>query len=93
VLGMNLFQGWRPEKRRHWQPGSRDIAWDRVVTAVRGDKLTIDAPLTTALDDRFGGASVMRISARNRIRQIGVENLRLVSAFDASRPMDEDHSW
>ena len=41
---MNLFQGWRPENRLHWQPGSRDIEWDRVVTAVRGDKLTIDAP-------------------------------------------------
>ncbi len=37
LLGMNLFQGWRPENRLHWQPGSRDIEWDRVVTAVRGD--------------------------------------------------------
>jgi hypothetical protein len=93
LLGMNLFQGWRPENRLHWQPGSRDIEWDRVVTAVQGDRLRIDAPLTTALDERFGGASVMRILARGRITQAGVESLRLVSAFDASRPMDEDHSW
>ena len=93
LLGMNLFQGWRPENRLHWQPGSRDIEWDRVVTAVRGNRLTIDAPVTTALDERFGGASVLQISGRTRLRQVGVENLRLVSEFDASRPMDEDHSW
>ena len=24
-LGMNAFEGWRPEDRLHWQPGSRDI--------------------------------------------------------------------
>jgi hypothetical protein len=93
LLGMNLFQGWRPENRLHWQPGSRDIEWDRVVTAVRGDRLTIDAPLTTALEERYGGAFVIQIAARSRISEVGVENLRLVSAFDASRPMDEDHSW
>ena len=71
LLGMNLFQGWRPENRLHWQPGSRDIEWDRVVTAVRGDRLTVDAPLTTALDERFGGASVLPISGRTRLRQVG----------------------
>ena len=40
LLGMNLFQGWRPENRLHWQPGSRDIDWDRVVTAVTATGVT-----------------------------------------------------
>jgi len=93
LLGMNLFQGWRPENRLHWQPGSRDISWDRIVTAVDGSRLTLDAPLTTALDRRFGGGAVFRCAFPGRIEHAGVENLRLVAAFDPARPMDEDHSW
>ncbi|HEX4343614.1 MAG TPA: pectate lyase, partial [Verrucomicrobiae bacterium] len=29
-----------------WKPGSRDLAWDRVVTAVESNLVTIDAPIT-----------------------------------------------
>ncbi len=93
ALGMNTFPGWRPETRLHWQPGSRDVEWDRVVTAVEGNRVTIDAPLTTALDRDHGGAVVYRYDFPGRISQVGVENLRLVSAFDAARPKDEDHAW
>ena len=92
-LGMNTFQGWRPEDRLHWKPGSRDIAWDRTVTAVDGRRLTLDAPLTTALSADTGGGWLARYEFPGRIRQVGVEHLRLVSAFDASRPADEDHAW
>jgi hypothetical protein len=93
LLGMNTFAGWRPENRLHWQPGSRDIAWDRVVTMVEGDRVTLDAPLTTALDRRYGGGSVYRYEFPGRVSRVGVENLRLVSAYDEQRPRDEDHAW
>lgn len=39
-IGMDTFQGWRPENRLHWQPASRDITWDRIVTAMRADIAT-----------------------------------------------------
>jgi len=93
ALGMNLFQGWRPENRLHWQPGSRDVEWDCVITAIRGNRITIDAPLTTALDRQFGGGVVFRYTFPGRIGRVGVESLRLVSAYDQTRPMDEDHAW
>jgi hypothetical protein len=93
LLGMNLFQGWRPENRLHWQAGSRDVDWDRVITGLDGTRVTVDAPLTTALDARFGGGVLFRFEFPGRISQAGVENLRLVSAYDQARPMDEDHAW
>ena len=92
-LGMNLFQGWRPENRLHWQPGSRDVSWDRVVTAVGGGAVTIDAPLTTALDRKYGGGTVARLEFPGRIDHVGIENLALESAWDTARPFDEDHAW
>jgi hypothetical protein len=91
-LGMNRFQGWRPENRLHWQPGSRDVTWDRVVTAVVGARLSIDAPLTTGIEAADGGW-VARYDAPGRIADVGVERLQLVSWFDRSRPKDEDHAW
>jgi len=93
LLGMDLFQGWRPENRLHWQPGSRDIEWDRTITAIDGDRITVDAPLTTAIDAAFGGGAVTPYDFPGRTGRSGVENLRLVSAYDTDRPMDEDHAW
>ena len=68
LLGMNTFQGWRPESRLHWQPGSRDITWDRVVTAVDGSTITVDAPLTTALDAKYGVVSSRSTNSRGASR-------------------------
>ncbi|MBC7931152.1 MAG: pectate lyase, partial [Rubrivivax sp.] len=93
LVGMNAFPGWRPENRLHWQPGSRDITWDRVVPAIDGTRVSIDAPITTALERKYGGGFVYRYEFRGRISQVGVENLRCVSAYDAARPADEEHAW
>ena len=76
-----------------WKPGSRQIVWDRVIKSVEGNLVTIDAPLTTALETNFGGGSVRTYSWPGRIHDVGIENLRLESAFDASNPKDENHSW
>jgi hypothetical protein len=93
LLGMDTFPGWRPENRLHWQPASRDVRWDRVITAIDGNRLTIDAPLTTALESAHGGGSVYKYTHPGRIRHVGIEGLRAVSAYDESRPFDEDHAW
>jgi len=74
-----------------WKPGSRDIAWNRIVTAVEGNRITLDAPLTTALKEP--GAFISPISPIGRISQVGIENLTLESTFDPANPKDENHSW
>jgi hypothetical protein len=76
-----------------WRPGTVDVCWDRVVTKIDGDTITLDAPLTTALDAAHGGGTVRRYSWPGRARHVGVENLRCESAFDRDNPHDEDHAW
>ena len=91
TLGMHNLGG-----DRHgfsWRSGSRDIVWDRVVTRASGDEITIDAPITTALDSKFGGARISKYTWPGRITQVGVENLRCESGFDPANPKDENHSW
>jgi hypothetical protein len=74
-----------------WKPGSRDIIWERLITAIEGNRITIDAPLTTALDER--GAFISPISPIGPITNVGIENLTLASTFDATNSKDENHSW
>lgn len=76
-----------------WKPGEQDIHWDRKITAVNGNTVTIDAPLTTALDTTYGGGFVSRYNWPGRITQIGIENLCLNSAYDTANPKDEAHRW
>ena len=91
LLGMNTFGG--GISALGWKAGQRDVFWDRQVTAVDGDGLTIDAPLTTALDTAYGGGKIMGYHWPGRIAQVGVENLRCVSDYDTDNPKDEAHSW
>lgn len=76
-----------------WKPGAEDIFWSRRVTAVTDSGIALDAPLTTALDKRYGTATVARFAWPGRISHVGVENLHLVSDYDHSRQKDEDHRW
>jgi hypothetical protein len=74
-----------------WKPGSKDLHFERVVTAVKGNELHLDAPITDALDKKYGGGSVYKADFPGRIRQVGVENLHGVSEYRGAT--DEDHGW
>lgn len=78
---------------RGWKPGSRDLRWDRVVTAIDGNRISLDAPITTALDATYGGGWVTRYQWPGRLEDVGLEDMILVSDYDADRPHDEDHAW
>ena len=76
-----------------WRPGTRDLAWDRTITAVDGDTITLDAPLTNSLDAHSAAEPSPTYNWPGRITNVGVENLRCESTFDATNPKDEAHSW
>lgn len=88
-----------PNSTKQWQPF--DLQFDRVVTARDGNKITVDAPLTCAVDQRWGGGEVARYDNHPRIEKVGVENLAAISDFDRSKKAkegnleyfsDEDHA-
>jgi len=76
-----------------WKPGERDINWDRTITAVNGNEITIDAPITTALDSTYGGGLIAKYEWPGRIDHDGIENLSLQSTYDVTNPKDEAHRW
>jgi len=76
-----------------WKPGQRDVTWDRMVTTISGNSITIDAPITTALDQKMGGGFVVPYQWAGRINHVGIENLRIESTFDPKNLKDENHRW
>jgi hypothetical protein len=76
-----------------WKPGQRDLYWDRTIIDVNGGTITFDAPITTSLDEQYGGGLIASYTWPGRIQDAGVENLRCVSEYDVSNPKDEAHRW
>jgi hypothetical protein len=95
ALGMDQFTGSFKDQRLDWLPGTRDLEWERTIAAIVADTRTVvfDAPITTALEKKFGGGTVHTLTWPGRIASVGVEGITCVSEFDASRPHDEEHSW
>ncbi|MBP6023487.1 DUF6298 domain-containing protein [Ferruginibacter sp.] len=91
TLGTDIFGG--GISALGWKPSDRDIFFDRTITKIEGTVITIDAPITTALDTTYGGATIYFYNGEGRINNCGVENLRCVSAYDKNNLKDEDHRW
>jgi hypothetical protein len=79
-----------------------EISADRVITAIQGNEITVDAPNTCAIDAKWGGGEVAKYTDAGRISQCGVEDLQIMSAFDPSvkethgkeeYAADEKHAW
>ena len=69
-----------PEAASRWRPFN--VEWDRLVLDVQGNTITIDAPITCAIDKRWGGGEVIKYEEPGRIEHVGIENLRGMSEFD-----------
>lgn len=76
-----------------WKPTDIDITWDRTITAVNGNSIMIDAPITTTLSEEYGGAFAVTGYNNAEISECGVENLTLMSEHNSWNPKDEDHCW
>ena len=91
LLSMNDFggeSGWIG-----WKANDFVIRADREITNVQGNKITIDAPLTNALDEELSKSTVVSYTWSGRINNSGIENLTLKSDYDTTNPKDEQHRW
>jgi hypothetical protein len=83
------------DARIDWKPGSHDLVWDRTITSidVGARQVDLDAPITFELAPSAGPGSLELVHGNASLQNIGVESLRLESAFDPANLKDEEHSW
>lgn len=67
--------------RNRWRPFN--INYDRTIVDIKGNTITIDAPIFTAIEARWGGGEILKFNDE-RIEQVGIENLRGISEYDPS---------
>jgi autotransporter-associated beta strand protein len=78
-----------------WSPSSSFMQADRTITAISGNKITVNAGLTTAIDSRtingvanaYGGGTVWEYTT-NRVSNIGIENIRFDTIATSSTDMN-----
>ncbi|MFA6470436.1 MAG: hypothetical protein WCU00_00235 [Candidatus Latescibacterota bacterium] len=67
-------------KEWRWKPFT--IEYDRVITAINGNTVEVDAPVMTAIETRWGGGRLVRYKDPGRISNVGIENLCGMSDYD-----------
>jgi hypothetical protein len=73
-----------------WTPNSYRNTYERYVVDITGNTITIDSPIVDAIQDKYGGGRIFKSRPLSRLRQCGVENLRLESTYTSDT--DENHS-
>ena len=73
-----------------WAPGAFNVRYERTITRIEGDRVFIDAPLTNAFEQEFGGGTIRQLNTSGRIENVGIENLRAESDFASAT--DENHA-
>jgi hypothetical protein len=91
TLGTEIFGG--GISALGWKAGDHDLFFDRTITKIEDSTIFIDAPITTAFDSTYGGASVYFYNDNGRINNCGIENIKLISTCDKDNLKDEDHRW
>ncbi|MET3114142.1 hypothetical protein AAKU52_001875 [Pedobacter sp. CG_S7] len=76
---------------KQWEAKDYILNYEREITAVKGNKITIDNPVVMAIDKQYGGAEIYRYEYNGRLKEIGIENILFKSAYTSA--IDEDHGW
>lgn len=75
----------------NWDTGTYTINYERIITHIDGDSITIHSPVILPMQVKFGGGEIVKRSLnRKRLHNVGVEQMRLVGpGITATCPADD----
>lgn len=92
AIGMNRIA--ERDGTYQWRADDYSLSFERTVTAVHGNRITLDAPLVQALEEVYGGGYVYAYEEEGTVSQVGVEHLCLISEYEKGKEeSDERHAW
>jgi hypothetical protein len=74
-----------------WSVGSQPIVYNRFITDIQGNSITIDAPVFNHLIRSISQSYIYKYSRSGLRTQIGIENLRI--DIETKGGADEAHAW
>lgn len=75
-----------------WTAGTKDIQMNKIITAINGNSITIESPVTNHLDLLLSQSYIYKVNKATTKSLIGVENLR-IDIQNWTNVTDEDHAW
>jgi hypothetical protein len=81
LLGMDKLV--RNGAQQTWISAGTVLRGERVITAIAGNKITVDVPIPDSFDAQYvkpPGGSIVKYSFAGRITQVGLEGLRFVGS-------------
>ena len=96
--------GKRCNVTKQWNPELFHMHYERSISAIEGNTIRLDIPFVHSIDQQFGGGELIPFKTKERVTEVGIENLRLVSEFGPAVPghpygdpalitTSEDHAW
>jgi hypothetical protein len=76
-----------------WSPGSIDIEMNKIITAIHGNTVTIESPITNHLNLSLAQSYIYKVNKSTTKSLIGVENLRIDIQNWTNELLDENHAW
>jgi hypothetical protein len=78
-----------------WMTPGNLTTWERTITAIEGNKVTLDVPLSDSFDAAYvkpPGGTMQKYAAPGRISQVGLENFRVTAPLrTAAQASDPGH--
>jgi hypothetical protein len=75
---------------KQWDPESFQMHYERKIIAIKGNTITLDIPFVHSIDKQFGGGKIIPFETKDRVTEVGIEHLRLVTEF---APAVEGHPY
>ena len=76
---------------RQWTPQEYNLAFEREITKIEGNRVFIDNPVVMQMEEKFGGGEIYKYTFDGRISEIGISNIYMESEFDHYQ--DNQHGW
>lgn len=76
---------------KQWKAAEYNLNFEREITAIEGNKISIDNPVVMAMESQYGGGEIFKYEFQGRLKEVGVENIRFESEYAGDT--DEDHGW
>jgi len=89
LLGMDLLSAIDPAAV-DWTASAYDMNSERKIMAISGNVITLDAPIMDIIDPVYSTGELVKFTD-SRIKNCGIENVRIKSTFASST--DENHGW
>lgn len=76
---------------KQWQAEDYDLEFERVITKIEGNTVSIDNPVVMPIETKYGGGYIYQYRFDGRIAEVGIEHIYFESEY--ADDIDEDHGW